>query len=330
MGDTVGVRTDSSRWTRPAVVAVYAAAMAVVEAMVVFYLRRLFALQYAAVFTPGRFSFPHAYLRHEQIREAATIVMLVAVACLAGRGLAAEARLLSACLRHLGHRLLRGPEDHARLAGVARYTRPAVPHAAPVVGAGVGTTARLVRVHRRRPADHCCWRARRATADSKRDGRSDGTTTACGSRPSTSATGSPSTGSTRGPFAGGRRPTPSPASTATSSVSRRSTAFSRGTCSRGCRTTHATGVGRTDGRRRGERCAVLYRHARLALDELGHALVFRHARRGRLDELGQSAAARRHPRAFHRPQKRPAASAWRTATSRAGRRPRATAAPRPS
>ena len=81
------MRTDSSRWTRPAAVAVYAAAMAVVEAMVVFYLRRLFALQYAAVFTAGRFSFPHAYLRHEQIREAATIVMLAAVAWLAGRGL---------------------------------------------------------------------------------------------------------------------------------------------------------------------------------------------------------------------------------------------------
>ena len=61
--------------------------MAVVEAMVVYYLRRLFALQYAAVFTPGRFSFPHAYLRHEQIREAATIVMLLVVAWLAGRGL---------------------------------------------------------------------------------------------------------------------------------------------------------------------------------------------------------------------------------------------------
>lgn len=86
MGDTVGVHTDSSRWTRPAAVAAYAVAMAVVEAMVVFYLRRLFALQYAAVFTPGRFSFPHAYLRHEQIRETATIVMLLAVAFLAGRG----------------------------------------------------------------------------------------------------------------------------------------------------------------------------------------------------------------------------------------------------
>jgi hypothetical protein len=80
------MRTGSSRWTRLVVVAIYAAAMAIVEAMVVYYLRRLFALQYAAVFAPGRFVFPHAYLRHEQIREAATIVMLLAVACLAGRG----------------------------------------------------------------------------------------------------------------------------------------------------------------------------------------------------------------------------------------------------
>jgi hypothetical protein len=81
------VRTGSSPWTRLAAVAIYAAAMAVVEAMVVYYLRRLFALEYAAVFAPGRFSFPHAYLRHEQIREAATIVMLVVIAYLAGRGL---------------------------------------------------------------------------------------------------------------------------------------------------------------------------------------------------------------------------------------------------
>jgi hypothetical protein len=91
MSDTVGVRTGSSPWTRLAAVAIYAAAMAVVEAMVVYYLRRLFALQYAAVFVPGRFSFPHAYLRHEQIREAATIVMLLAIAYLAGRGLLQKA-----------------------------------------------------------------------------------------------------------------------------------------------------------------------------------------------------------------------------------------------
>jgi hypothetical protein len=81
------MRSGSSRWTRLVVVAIYAAAMAVVEAMVVSYLRRLFALQYSAVYAPGRFVFPHAYLRHEQVREAATIVMLLAVAFLAGRGL---------------------------------------------------------------------------------------------------------------------------------------------------------------------------------------------------------------------------------------------------
>jgi len=81
----------SSRWTRLAVVALYAAAMSLVEATVVYYLRRLFALQYSAVFTAGRFSFPGAYLRHEQLREAATIVMLLAVAFLAGRGLRQKA-----------------------------------------------------------------------------------------------------------------------------------------------------------------------------------------------------------------------------------------------
>lgn len=78
--------TDRSPWTRLGVVAIYATAMAVMEATVVFYLRKLFALQYSLSLTVGHFSFPHAYLRHEQIRELATIVMLLAVASLAGRG----------------------------------------------------------------------------------------------------------------------------------------------------------------------------------------------------------------------------------------------------
>jgi len=78
--------TDSSPWARLLVVTVYAVAMAVVEAMVVYYLRRLFALQYGATFAQGRFTFPATYLGHEQVREAATIVMLAAVALLAGRG----------------------------------------------------------------------------------------------------------------------------------------------------------------------------------------------------------------------------------------------------
>jgi len=76
----------TSPWTRLAVVTLYAAAMALVEAMVVYYLRRLFAEQYATVFSARHFSFPRAYLRHEQVREGATIVMLLAVGFLAGRG----------------------------------------------------------------------------------------------------------------------------------------------------------------------------------------------------------------------------------------------------
>jgi len=76
----------TSPWIRLAVVAAWAVAFAVVEATVVYYLRRIFVLQYSAVFTERRFHFPHAYLGHEQAREAATIVMLLAVGFLAGRG----------------------------------------------------------------------------------------------------------------------------------------------------------------------------------------------------------------------------------------------------
>jgi hypothetical protein len=77
---------SSSPWARLAVVAVFAAAFALIEASVVFYLRRLFTLQFAAVYTAQKFAFPHAYLRHEQVREGATIVVLLAVGYLAGRG----------------------------------------------------------------------------------------------------------------------------------------------------------------------------------------------------------------------------------------------------
>ncbi len=73
-------------WDRVVAVALYAAAMAVVEAMVVVYLRKLFQLQYGTVFRPGHFTYPHAWLRYEQVREGATIVMLLAVGYLAGRG----------------------------------------------------------------------------------------------------------------------------------------------------------------------------------------------------------------------------------------------------
>jgi hypothetical protein len=77
--------SDRNPWVRLAVVAAWAIAFAFVEAMVVFYLRRLFAQQYRLVFTPRDFHYPRAYLGYEQAREAATMVMLLAVGYLAGR-----------------------------------------------------------------------------------------------------------------------------------------------------------------------------------------------------------------------------------------------------
>ena len=76
-----------SPWPRLAIVGVWAVAFALVEAMVVCYLRKLFALEFAAVFTERSFHFPSDYLIYERAREAATMVMLVAVALLAGRTL---------------------------------------------------------------------------------------------------------------------------------------------------------------------------------------------------------------------------------------------------
>jgi len=75
----------SGRWSRLIAVALFGVALALIEAMVVYYLRKLFGLQFHLTVTAGRFHFPHAYLRHEQVREAATIVVLLAVAFLAGR-----------------------------------------------------------------------------------------------------------------------------------------------------------------------------------------------------------------------------------------------------
>jgi hypothetical protein len=72
-------------WVRYAVVCAWAAAFAVVEAMVVYYLRKLFGIQFRLEFAPADFHFPRAYLAHEQAREAATMVMLLAVGFLAGR-----------------------------------------------------------------------------------------------------------------------------------------------------------------------------------------------------------------------------------------------------
>ncbi len=77
--------SHTSPWPRVAAVVVFAVAFALVEAMVVYYLRRLFALQFHLRFVPADFRFPRAYLPYEQAREAATMVMLLSVGLLAGR-----------------------------------------------------------------------------------------------------------------------------------------------------------------------------------------------------------------------------------------------------
>ncbi len=80
-----GFLTARSPWGRLVVVAAFALTFALVEAMVVYYLRKLFALQYSATFTEGHFQFPPTYLGYERSREAATMVVLVTAALLAGR-----------------------------------------------------------------------------------------------------------------------------------------------------------------------------------------------------------------------------------------------------
>jgi hypothetical protein len=79
--------TPSTRsvWVRLAIVAVWAIAFALVEATVVVYLRRIFALQLHLFYHVGDFHFPRPYLHYEQAREAATMAMLLAVGWLAGR-----------------------------------------------------------------------------------------------------------------------------------------------------------------------------------------------------------------------------------------------------
>jgi hypothetical protein len=81
----VSAAASKSPWPRLVGVFVFAAAFAVVEAMVVVYLRKLFGLQYALEYTPKRLHFPSAYMSYEQAREAATMIMLLAVGFLAGR-----------------------------------------------------------------------------------------------------------------------------------------------------------------------------------------------------------------------------------------------------
>ncbi len=80
----MNVLANRRLWIRLAVVAVWAIAFALVEAMVVYYLRKLFALQYGLSFSQPDFHFPPEYLPYERAREAATIVMLLAIGYVVG------------------------------------------------------------------------------------------------------------------------------------------------------------------------------------------------------------------------------------------------------
>jgi hypothetical protein len=84
-GRSSPARSAGFRWRRLVALALFAVAMAFVEAMVVVYLRKVFALQFDLRVTAKDFHFPEQYLHHEQAREVATIVMLLAVASMFGR-----------------------------------------------------------------------------------------------------------------------------------------------------------------------------------------------------------------------------------------------------
>jgi hypothetical protein len=84
---TASFLSSRSPWPRLVLLGIWAVTFALVEAMVVYYLRRLFGLESAARFVEGAFHFPKDYLAYERGREAATMVMLIAVALLAGRTL---------------------------------------------------------------------------------------------------------------------------------------------------------------------------------------------------------------------------------------------------
>lgn len=73
-----------SPWSRLAGVAVLAAAMAHVEGVVVYYIGRFVKGLPSALSQPG-FHFPQQYITVERSREAATMVILLAVGYLAGR-----------------------------------------------------------------------------------------------------------------------------------------------------------------------------------------------------------------------------------------------------
>jgi len=144
----VAVLTDQSPWTRLGVVAVYAVAMAVVEASVVYYLRKLFALQYnrklhfrslpLSTRLPAARAGPRA--RHDRHASRGRLP--------GGPRLVAEAFLLPVRLRRLGYRLLRCLKIMLHWPASLATRDLLFLTAAPVVGAGLAADHRLVWVHR--------------------------------------------------------------------------------------------------------------------------------------------------------------------------------------
>jgi hypothetical protein len=76
-----------SPWTRVAAVVIFAAALAHVEGVVVYYLHKLLHIVAWETASRPHFHFPHTYVRVEQSREIATIIILVVVGYLAGHTL---------------------------------------------------------------------------------------------------------------------------------------------------------------------------------------------------------------------------------------------------
>jgi len=72
--------TDKQHWL---IVLLYAAAMAYVESAVVLYLRTM--VGHVDPYQPDQVMLPEGLVRAEMVREAATLIMLLAVAWLAGR-----------------------------------------------------------------------------------------------------------------------------------------------------------------------------------------------------------------------------------------------------
>src|SRR5207247_4036886 len=125
-----------SERTRWAIVMAFAIAMAWVEAASVVYIRALVDRIEPYQADPLPLEMMSGALGPVELwREAATLVMIATLGVLAGRTWARPRRLRGACVRRLGHLLLRLPSPHLGLAEDAAGLGHPVPAAASMVGA---------------------------------------------------------------------------------------------------------------------------------------------------------------------------------------------------